>query len=155
MGAGPRGGLGLELWQMHPARTILRQQEVRTVWLEAQGSVLSLPQVPVLLGGTARCPALGPQGQFLCPPQFSFLRLRVLPWQQTVGGRPWRNPCYSWFYITLTPSCPRKQHRMAHSAHHDLISASHGQDSCQGLASCWPRLLCVPHHHWSEADGPH
>lgn len=37
------GGLGLELRQMHPARIILRQQEGRTVWLEAQGCVLSLP----------------------------------------------------------------------------------------------------------------
>lgn len=79
-----------------------------------------------------------PQVQFLCPAQFSFLRPRVLPWQLTVGGRPWRNPHYSWFYITLTPSCPRKQHGMARSAYQDLISASHGPDSCQGLASHWP-----------------
>ena len=27
---------------------------------------------------------------------------------------------------------------MVHSAHQDLISASHGQDSSQGLAFCWP-----------------
>ena len=45
---------------MHPARTILRQQEERTVWPEAQGCVLSLPQVPVLLGGTAYYPAPAP-----------------------------------------------------------------------------------------------
>lgn len=45
---------------MHPARTILRQQEERTVWPEAQGCVLSLPQVPVLLGGTAHYPAPAP-----------------------------------------------------------------------------------------------
>lgn len=31
---------------MHPARIILRQQEGRTVWLEAQGCVLSLPPSP-------------------------------------------------------------------------------------------------------------
>lgn len=41
-GSRPQGGLDLGLWQMLPAKTILRQQEERTAWLETYGCVLFL-----------------------------------------------------------------------------------------------------------------
>lgn len=85
------GGLGLELWQMYPARTILRQQEERTAWLEAQGCVLSLPASPCPPGGQGPLPAPAPS----LP-----MGLAPLP-SQPSSLRPGAPP--SWFYTTLTP----------------------------------------------------
>lgn len=114
MGGNGEHGLG-EVWawnfgQMHPARIILRQQEGRTVWLEAQGCVLSLPPSPcppgVVVTDHSPAPSLvqsfrplefGAVTQTVCSSaSFVVLGPRLI----ISGGRraeP-RVPHYAWFY---------------------------------------------------------